>query len=86
MRDVARLHQFPAPKSPDAASRAVQAIRQGIKTLARQPEIGRPLEDCPAEIREWVIEFGPGANMARYHFDGKRVLILAVRYGREAGF
>lgn len=85
MKDVARLYQFLAPKSGEAARRAVKIIRQGVKTLGKHPAIGRPVEDLPPEFREWVIEFGQGAYVALYHFDGKQVVILAVRHGREAG-
>ena len=84
--DVARLHDFLAPKNRDAAKRAVGAIRQGIKTLGRRPEIGRPVEDMAPEFRELIIEFGRGAYVALYDYDGKRVVILAVRHGREAGY
>jgi plasmid stabilization system protein ParE len=84
--DVARLHNFLAPKSRDAAKRAVKAIRQGIKALGKHPQIGRPVEEMPPEFREWVIEFGHGAYVALYHYDGKQVVILALRHGREAGY
>ena len=83
--DVARLHEFLAPKSPDAARRAVKTIRQGMQALGRHPEIGRPVEELPPEFREWVIEFGHGAYVALYRCDGKQVVILAVCHGREAG-
>jgi plasmid stabilization system protein ParE len=82
--DVRRLHDFLAPKNRAAAKRAVKAIRQGIKALGKHPEIGRPVEDMPTEFREWVIEFGHGAYVALYHYDGKEVVVLAVRHGREA--
>jgi plasmid stabilization system protein ParE len=84
--DVARLHDFLAPKSRDAAKRAGKAIRQGIKALGKHPEIGRTVEEMPPEFREWVIEFGHGAYVALYHYDGKQVVILAVRHGREAEY
>jgi plasmid stabilization system protein ParE len=86
LQDVARLHSFLASKSPDAASRAVKAIRQSVKILSQHPEIGRPIEDLLPEFREWVIEFGQGAYVALYRFDGKQIVILAVRHGREAGY
>ena len=54
--------------------------------LAKHPEIGRPVEDLPSEIREWVIEFGQGAYIARYEYDEKQVVILAIRHGRELGY
>jgi plasmid stabilization system protein ParE len=84
--DVARLHDFLAPKSQDAAKRAIQAIRQGVKLLGKHPEMGRPVEELPTDFREWVIEFGSGAYVALYRYDGKEVVILAVRHGREAGY
>ena len=84
--DVARLHDFLVPKSRDAAKRAVKAIRQGVRALGKYPGMGRPVEEMPPEFREWVIEFGHGAYVALYHYDGKQVVILAVRHGREAGF
>jgi plasmid stabilization system protein ParE len=86
LRDVARLHDFLAPKSSDAAMRAVKTIRQGVKLISKFPEMGRPVEELPTEFREWVIEFGSGAYVALYHYDGKEIVILAVRHGHEAGF
>jgi plasmid stabilization system protein ParE len=86
LRDVARLHDFLAPKSRDAARRAVEAIQQGVQVLGTLPEIGRPVDKMPPEYREWVIEFGSGAYLALYHYDGKEVVILAVRHGLEAGY
>jgi plasmid stabilization system protein ParE len=86
LRDLTRLHDFLAPKSRDAAKRAIRSIRQGVKALAKHPEIGRPADELPVEFREWVIEFGQGAYVALYHYDGKQVAILAVRHGREAGY
>jgi plasmid stabilization system protein ParE len=84
--DVARLHQFLVPKSPGAAQRAIKTIRRGVRALSKRPEIGRPVEELPPEFREWVIEFGQGAYVVLYHYDGKQVVILAVRHGREAGY
>lgn len=86
LRDVTRLHDFLASECRDAAKRAIKAIRQGVKLLARFPEIGRPVEELPTEFREWVIEFGSGAYVALYRYDSKEVVILAVRHGREAGY
>jgi hypothetical protein len=48
--------------------------------------MGRPIDDLPTEFREWIIEFGSGAYVALYHYDGKEVVILAVRSGREVGY
>jgi plasmid stabilization system protein ParE len=83
---VARLHDFLASKSHDAALRAVRASRQGVKLLGKFPESGRPVEELPAEFREWMMEFGSGAYVALYRYDGKEVVILAVRHGRDVGY
>jgi plasmid stabilization system protein ParE len=84
--DVVRLHDFLAPKSREAAQRAVSEIRQGVKALGKHPTIGRPIDEMPPAFREWLIEFGHGAYVVLYHFDGKETVILAVRHGREAGY
>lgn len=86
LHDVARLHAFLAPKSQDAARRAVKTIREGVKALGKHPQMGRLIEEMPPEFREWMIECGQGAYVALYHYDGKQVVILAVRHGREAGY
>ena len=60
--------------------------RAGFLVLGKFPEMGRPVEELPEEFREWIIEFGSGAYLALYHYDGKEVVILGVRHGREAGY
>ena len=86
LADVQRLHQFLVQKNEDAARRAVKAIRDGVKLLAFQPEIGRPVENMDAEFREWVIDFGSSGYVALYRFDGRFAIVLAVRHQLEAGF
>jgi plasmid stabilization system protein ParE len=86
LRDLARLHSFLAAKNRLAAQRAVRAIRQGVKLLAAHPEIGRPAEGIEPEFREWLIPFGESGYVALYRIDGRRVVILAVRHGKELGF
>jgi plasmid stabilization system protein ParE len=73
-------------KSRDAAKRAVKAIRQGVNALGKHPEMGRPADELPLEFREWVIEFGSGAHVAIYRYDGTQLVILAIRHGREEGY
>ena len=86
LQDVARLHAFLRSKNREAASRAVRTIRESVKILARHPEIGRPVDDMEPEFRDWLIEFGDGGYLARYHYDGREFVILAVRHTKEAGF
>ena len=84
--DVVRLYDFLAHENPEAAVRAVHAIRQGIKVLGKHPAIGRPVDETPPEFREWIIEFGHGSYVVLYRFDRKEAVILAIRHGREAGY
>ncbi len=86
LRDITRLYDFLSPKNRDAAKRAIKAIREGVKILGRNPELGRPIEEMPTEFREWIIEFGQGAYVVLYRFDGKEIVLLAIRHGREAGY
>ena len=84
--DVQRLYRFMAPKNLDAAKRAVNAIRQGVKVLGQQPGVGRPVEDMPDEFREWIIDFGDSGYVARYRVSTDAVTILTVRHQKEAGY
>ena len=86
LADVQRLYRFLTPKDRDAAQRAVQAIRNGVKILAHRPRVGRPVEDMEPEFREWPIEFGNSGYVVLYHFDGEAAVILAVRHQKEAGY
>jgi len=64
----------------------VQTIRHDVQILASHPAIGRPIDDLPPAFREWIIEFGQSAYVILYRFDGKEIVLLAVRHGREAGY
>lgn len=86
LADVERLYDFLAEKNPDAARRAVATIRQGVRILAKQGRLGRPIEDIPLEFREWIIDFGQSAYLVLYHFNGDEIVLLAIRHAREAGY
>ncbi len=83
--DVQRLYRFLSSKNLDAAKRAVLAIRQGVKVLGQQPQVGRPIEDMVEEYREWPIAFGDSGYLVRYRVGSDVVTILAVRHQKEAG-
>ena len=55
--------------------------------LAKQPGVGRPLEDEP-DLRELIISFGDSGYVALYHHERQTdtVLILAFRHQKEAGY
>lgn len=86
LADVQRLHRFLVEKNPDAARRAVQAIRAGVRILAERPRIGHPAEGMDPEFREWLIPFGQSGYLVLYRIDAGVVVLLAARHGREAGF
>ncbi|MBZ8142977.1 plasmid stabilization protein [Rubrivivax gelatinosus] len=83
--DVQRLHRFLAPRAPDAAKRAVAAIRLGVRLLGQHPGVGRPVEDLPDEFRDWIIDFGDSCYVARYRIGPDAVVILAVRHLKGCG-
>ena len=86
LASIQRLYRFPAHKDADAAHRAIRAIRARVKTLAYQPQIGRPVDDLDPEFREWLIDFGDSGYIIMYRFDGEVAAILAVRHQKEAGY
>jgi plasmid stabilization system protein ParE len=85
LRDVQRFYRFLAGKHPGAAKRAVQAVREAVKVLGHQPQIGRPIEDMAEAYREWQIDFGDSSYMVRYRVAPDAVIILAVRHQKEVG-
>jgi plasmid stabilization system protein ParE len=84
LADVQRLHRFLASKNPEAATRAVQSIRAGVRILASQPRVGHPAEDLDPEFREWLIRFGQSGYLVLYRIEGDEVILLSIRHGREA--
>ena len=86
MRDLQRLRDFLHAKNPDAAQRAGQAIRQGVRILGHQPGMGRPIECLPEVYREWLIDFGDSGYTVRYRIDAIGITILTIKHQKEAGF
>lgn len=86
LADVQRLYRSLAIKDVDSARRAMKTLRAGVKILAHQPEIGRPVDDMDPMFREWLINFGTSGYIALYRFDGETATILAVRHQKEAGY
>lgn len=86
LADVQRLHRWLLPRDAETASRAVAAIRAGVRVLAKTPHIGRPLEDMEPEYRERLIDFGSSGYVALYRLDGETVAILAVRHQKEVDY
>ncbi len=83
--DVQRLYRFLAQKNPDAARRAISAIRSGMNILADHPDAGRPAGNMDPDFREWPISFGASGYVALYRVDGIVAIVLAVRHQSDAG-
>jgi plasmid stabilization system protein ParE len=48
--------------------------------------MGRPVEGMDNEFRDWIIDFGDSGYVARYRTEAEKVIILAIRHQKEAGF
>ena len=83
--DLERLCDFLAKREPHAASATIELIAGAVDVLAAHPQIGRPVE---SGLRELVISRGKSGYVALYRYDEARdrVLVLATRHQREAGF
>jgi plasmid stabilization system protein ParE len=86
LADVRRLYRFLLSKEAAVARRAAEAIQAGVRMLAQQPYIGRPVEDRDSGYREKLIEFGTSGYVALYRIEGETVAILAVHHQKEAGY
>lgn len=76
--DLARVREFLAQKSPQAAVKAQNTIIEHLQKLQRYPAIYRPVADRPDE-REIVIAFGSYGYVLRYRYDQSADLVLVLR-------
>jgi addiction module RelE/StbE family toxin len=83
--DLERLFNFVAEQDLEAATTAVQHIREAVELLERHPLIGRLAEHG---LRELVISYGKSGYVVLYEFLEAEdvVLVLALRHQREAGY
>ena len=83
--DLGRLADFLLEKEPAAALATYDLVLGALKVLETYPSIGRPVDD---DLRELVIGRGRSGYLALYEYDPgrERVLILALRHQREAGY
>lgn len=83
--DLQRLTDFLLESDPVLAQATAGIIFDAISILAHSPEIGRKLR---GGNRELVISRGHTGYVALYRFlpHRERVLVLAVRHQREAGY
>ncbi|TMH81225.1 MAG: type II toxin-antitoxin system RelE/ParE family toxin [Betaproteobacteria bacterium] len=85
LADLERLCDLLAESDPHAASQTIDLVFEAVAILERHPLVGHPAE---ADLRELVISRGKSGYIALYRYDDARdrVLVLAVRHQREAGY
>jgi len=78
--DLARLHQFLAPKSRKAATNSIRSIRAGARKLLDYPRRGERMDRYdPREVRRLLI----GNYEIRYELADDDVLVLRIWHTRE---
>ena len=86
LEDLIRLRAFLQNKNPDAAKRAVAAIKLAIRGSAIYPERFRPVLDMP-HYREILIGFGASGYVARFrHEPGGNIIIVRIKHQLEDAF
>ncbi len=83
--DLDRLVDFLVAQSLKSAKASAALIASGLEALRLHPLLGRPTEHG---LRELLISRGRTGYVALYQYDAAadKVLVLAVRHQREAGF
>lgn len=83
--DIERVTAFLLAIDPIAAPDTADIILEALNILTHSPEIGRKVAHGR---RELVISRGRTGYLALYQFfpQRQRVLVLAVRHQREAGY
>jgi len=88
--DLLRLYEFILTKDQtdwSLASRALEAIKNGIRSLELSPFSYRKATAANPFLRELIIPFGASGYVALFEIDDERtVTIMAVRHQREADF
>lgn len=79
VNDLVRLRDFIAQYSPEATQRIAQRLRGAIERLVDAPQIGRPVDNMPGEIRDLIF----GKYVVRYEFREQYPYILRIWHGKE---
>ena len=79
VNDLVRLRDFIAQHSPEAAQRISQRLRGAIERLVDAPQIGRPVDNMPGEIRDLIF----GKYVVRYEVREQYLYILRIWHGKE---
>lgn len=80
-RDLERLADFLAEKSPSAAQRAKQAIWAAIRSLDQHADRGAAFGS--PDVRQLITPFGQAGYVVIYHFEPGSVTILRIFHTLE---
>lgn len=78
-RDLSRLRDFIAEKSPQAAERVSLRLRESIRRLVDQPNVGVNVAELPG-----VQDLISGDYIVRYTVLDEAIYILRIWHGKEA--
>jgi plasmid stabilization system protein ParE len=80
--DLERLFVFLGEKDIESAKRAMKAIDDGFKLLAKNPTMWRVIEHG---LREYLIDFGKNGyiTLYDYHEELDIVEVLAIKHSLE---
>ena len=81
--DLRRLYEFILPHSPQAASRAIDTIVEGIEKLQDFPETGY-LWEPDTDYRELPLRFGAKGYVVRYRLFENQVIIARIWHSLES--
>jgi len=85
--DLVRLYEFILNRDEtdgSVAVRALEAVKQAIRSLEQSPFSYRKVDTGNPFLRELVIPFGASGYVALFEIDNEStVTILAVRHQRE---
>jgi len=83
---VQRLNRFLKEKNPEAAKKAVRAIRKGVEGLEFSPYAGKPAEYIGAQYRTYMVSFGKHGYIVLYKYKGDDIFIISVKHYLELEF
>ncbi|MCP4049823.1 MAG: type II toxin-antitoxin system RelE/ParE family toxin [bacterium] len=79
VHDLIRLRKFIEQHNPSAAQRISKRLQGAIQGLLDTPQIGKPVDNIPGEIREFIF----GKYIIRYKVHVKILYILRIWHGKE---
>jgi plasmid stabilization system protein ParE len=82
--DINRVRNFLEIRNPQAAIRAIRAIRSALARVEATPYLGKPTKQ--PDIRQIVVRFGRYGYIVRYRIlpPDQAIFVTRIWHGREA--